>query len=102
MSFTEEVFQILDALDADAMESICHDDFIFVDEYVHETIWYQIDEYAHGSVRIYKSKEAYQDFKEANATQREFAAGDKKYLSLWTQKSSVRDTYWSRLIIING
>ncbi len=33
MSFTVKVFQILDALDADAMESICHEDFIFVDDY---------------------------------------------------------------------
>ena len=30
MSFTVEVFQILNKLDADGMESICHDDFIFV------------------------------------------------------------------------
>ena len=33
MSFSIKVFQILDAHDVDAMESICHDDFIFVDEY---------------------------------------------------------------------
>lgn len=33
MSFTVKVFQILDALDADAMECICHEDFIFVDDY---------------------------------------------------------------------
>jgi hypothetical protein len=46
------------------------------DDYVHEAIWYKIDDYTHGSVGIYKSKVAYEDFKEANATQREFAAGD--------------------------
>ena len=33
MSFSIKVFQILDAHDIDGMKSICHDDFIFVDEY---------------------------------------------------------------------
>ena len=29
------------------------------EEHVLETIWYQIDEYTHGSVAIYKSEESY-------------------------------------------
>ena len=33
MSFTVKIFQILDALDADATECICHEDFIFVEDY---------------------------------------------------------------------
>ena len=44
------------------------------EEHVLETIWYQIDEYTHGSVAIYKSEESYHAFLEKNSFQREFAA----------------------------
>ena len=33
MSFSIKLYAVLDALDADGMASICHDDFIFVDDY---------------------------------------------------------------------
>ena len=33
-------------------------------EHAVETIWYQIDEYTHGSVAVYKSEEDYHAFKE--------------------------------------
>ena len=46
------------------------------EEHVLETIWYQIDEYTHGSVAIYKSKESYHAFLEKNSFQREFAANE--------------------------
>ena len=33
MSFSTKVFQVLDTLDVEAMKSICHEEFIFVDDY---------------------------------------------------------------------
>ena len=33
MSFSTTVFQILDALDVDCLENLCHEEFIFVDDY---------------------------------------------------------------------
>ena len=47
-------------------------------EYLYKTIWYKIDAFTHGSVAIYKSKEAYESFMELNATQRDFAADERK------------------------
>ena len=44
------------------------------EEHVLETIWYQIDEYTHGSIAIYKSEEKYHAFLEKNIFQRDFAA----------------------------
>ena len=58
------------------------------DDYLLDTIWYKIDDYTHGSVGIYKSKKAYEDFLEANATQREFAAGDRKITMISEHKGS--------------
>ena len=43
-----------------------------------ETIWYQIDEYTHGSVAVYKSEEDYHAFKEKNQMQRDFALNELK------------------------
>ena len=47
-------------------------------EYLCKTIWYKIDAFTHGSVAIYKSKEAYEAFMELNAVQRDFAADERK------------------------
>jgi len=44
------------------------------EEHVLETIRYQIDEYTHGSVAIYKSEDSYHAFLEKNTFQRDFAA----------------------------
>ena len=33
MSFSTKVFQVLDTLDVEAMKSMCHEEFIFVDDY---------------------------------------------------------------------
>ena len=33
MRFSIKLYAVLDALDADGMASICHDDFVFVDDY---------------------------------------------------------------------
>tara|TARA_B100000700_G_C14738541_1_gene711817 strand:+ start:373 stop:657 length:285 start_codon:yes stop_codon:yes gene_type:complete len=44
---------------------------VFKNLNVHENIiWFRIDEQTHGSVAIYPSKEAYLEFKDANAMQR--------------------------------
>ena len=48
------------------------------DEHSVETIWYQIDEYTHGSVAVYKSEEDYHAFKEKNKMQRDFALNELK------------------------
>lgn len=52
------------------------------EKYLHETIWYKIDDHTQGSVGVYKSKEAYEEFLEGNKMQREFAAGDIKVTML--------------------
>ena len=44
------------------------------EEHVLETIWYQIDEYKHGSVVIYKSEESYLAHLDKNTMQRAITA----------------------------
>ena len=56
------------------------------DEYTLETIWYQIDEYTHGSVAVYKSEEDYHAFIEKNKMQRDFALNELKVSMLGESK----------------
>ena len=48
------------------------------DEHSVETIWYQIDEYTHGSVAVYKSEQDYHAFQEKSKMQRDFALNELK------------------------
>ena len=56
------------------------------DEYTLETIWYQIDEYTHGSVAVYKSEKEYHAFIEKNKMQRDFALNELKVSILGESK----------------
>ena len=52
------------------------------EEHVLETIWYQIDEYTHGSVAIYKSEDSYHAFLEKNTFQRQHLANNSSTIPL--------------------
>ena len=56
------------------------------DDHVLETIWYQTDEYTHGSVAVYKSEEVYHAFMEKNKMQRDFALNELKVSMLGESK----------------